>query len=107
LITLKVVGQQSLLLQQSKNGQRVLVDAIISGDTDGAAVIASGNTRKVIIKMCGFADTGDGKLIGPDGNEMDTESFLSVLIIYTGAGLTGCTSPCTVGQQELHYYLEL
>ena len=44
----------------------VLVDANISGTTDGALTIASGNTRKVIIKMCGFADTGAGKLIGPD-----------------------------------------
>ena len=65
----------------------VLVDANISGTTDGATVIASGNTRKVIIKMCGFADTGAGKLIGPDGNEMDTESFLSDLVIFTGNGL--------------------
>jgi hypothetical protein len=80
----------------------VLVDANISGTTDGAAVIASGNTRKVIIKMCGFADTGAGKLIGPDGNEMDTESFLSDLVVYTGAGLSvSATSPCTVGTGAL------
>jgi hypothetical protein len=80
----------------------VLVDAVISGTTDGAAVIASGNTRKVIIKMCGFADTGAGKLIGPDGNEMDTESFLSDLIIYTGAGLTvDASSPCAVSTGAL------
>jgi hypothetical protein len=39
------------------------------------------NVRKLIIKMCGFADTGAGKLIGPDGNEMDTESFLSDLVV--------------------------
>ena len=80
----------------------VLVDANISGTTDGATVIASGNTRKVIIKMCGFADTGAGKLIGPDGNEMDTESFLSDLIVYTGSGLTvAAGSPCTVSTGAL------
>jgi hypothetical protein len=80
----------------------VLVDANISGTTDGALTIASGNTRKVIIKMCGFADTGAGKLIGPDGNEMDTESFLSDLVVFTGDGLTvAAGSPCTVSTGAL------
>jgi hypothetical protein len=41
--------------------------------------------------MCGFADTGSGKLIGPDGNEMDTEAFLSDLHIIAGAGLDAAT----------------
>ena len=87
-------------IQKWTNG--LLVAANISGTTDGAAVIASGNTRKVIVKMCGFADTGAGKLIGPDGNEMDTESFLSDLVIFTGAGLTVSSgSPCTVSTGAL------
>jgi hypothetical protein len=40
------------------------------------------NYRKVLIIMSGFASDGAGKLIGPDGNPMDTESFLSDLTIY-------------------------
>jgi hypothetical protein len=43
--------------------------------------------RKVIIKMSGFSNSGAGKLIGPDGNEIDTETFLSDLVITKGAGL--------------------
>ena len=87
-------------IQKWTNG--LLVDANISGDTAGAATIPSGNTRKVIITMCGFADTGAGKLIGPDGNEMDTESFLSDLIIFTGAGLAvSSTTPCPVSTGPL------
>jgi len=39
------------------------------------------NTKKVIIGMSGFSSVGAGKLIGPDGQEMDTESFLSDLRI--------------------------
>jgi hypothetical protein len=53
------------------------------------------NVRKVIVKMCGFADSGAGKLIGPDGNEMDSEAFLSDLHIIKGNGLeaeSGCTN---------------
>jgi hypothetical protein len=60
------------------------------------------NVRKVIIKMCGFADSGAGKLIGPDGNEMDTESFLSDLIIFTGAGLSSqAGNPCPISTGPL------
>jgi hypothetical protein len=55
----------------------------------------TGNQRKLIIKMCGFADTGAGKLIGPDGNEMDSESFLSDLKIFTNlTAFSSSTTPC-------------
>jgi hypothetical protein len=71
------------------------------------ANVPSGNTRKVIIKLCGFANAGAGKLIGPDGNEMDTESFLSDLKIYGGAGLSASTTPCDVIQNASGQYLPL
>ena len=87
-------------IQQWYNGN--LQDAIISGDSAGSGVIVSGNTRKVIVKMCGFADTGAGRLIGPNGNEMDTEEFLSSLVIFTGSGLSVAEgSPCTVSSGPL------
>jgi hypothetical protein len=46
----------------------------IAGNTDL-------NFRKVLIVMSGFASNGAGKLIGPDGNPIDNESFLSDLTI--------------------------
>ena len=45
--------------------------------------------RKVLIAMSGFASDGAGKLIGPDGQPMDNEAFLSDLTIY---GVTGNTT---------------
>jgi len=51
------------------------------------------NVRKMIIKMCGFQDSGVGKLIAPDGSEIDSEAFLSDLHIIASTGLsadTGC-----------------
>jgi hypothetical protein len=61
---------------------------------------ATTNVRKVIIKMCGFANTGVGKLIAPDGNEIDTESFLSDLRVYAtaaqGSSPFSATTPCNV-----------
>ena len=45
-----------------------------------------GNYRKVLIALSGFASDGAGKLIGPDGQPMDNESFLSDLTIKGVAG---------------------
>jgi len=81
---------------------------IITGDTrvqvwsgseliDETTELNGATVRKVIIKMSGFANTGAGKLIGPDGNEIDTETFLSDLVITKGAGLAiSGTSACAV-----------
>jgi hypothetical protein len=71
------------------------------------AALTAGNTRKVIVKLCGFNNAGVGKLIGPDGNEMDTESFLSDLKIFGGAGLSASTTPCDVIQNSNSQYLPL
>jgi len=65
------------------------LEPIANGDLDGKIV------RKVIIEMCGFADTGAGKLIGPDGNEMDTESFLADLRIFANSS-TDINGACDV-----------
>ena len=42
--------------------------------------------RKVLVVMSGFASDGAGKLIGPDGQPMDNEAFLSDLTVYGAAG---------------------
>ena len=39
------------------------------------------NVRQVLVAMSGFSSAGAGKLIGPDGQEMDSEDFLSSLEI--------------------------
>ncbi len=46
----------------------------------------AGEYRKVLIKMTGFTGAGAGKLIGPDGQAMDNEAFLSGLEVYAVAG---------------------
>lgn len=47
-----------------------------------------GSLRNAIIEVTGFdtLNRSAGRLTGPDGNEMDTESFLASLIIVNGAG---------------------
>ena len=62
----------------------------VSADTQtvvwaGSQLVQSGyslgNYRKVLIAMSGFASAGAGQLIGPNGQPMDTEEFLTDLQI--------------------------
>jgi hypothetical protein len=53
------------------------------------------NIRKIIIAMSGFASDGAGKLIGPDGNEMDSEAFLSDLHIIANTPIFSAATGCT------------
>ena len=61
---------------------------------------ASGdNVRKVIVKLCGWnQQAGYGKLIGPDGMEVDSETFLSDLRIFAPVNTSSLTgeTPCNV-----------
>lgn len=43
---------------------------------------ADGSLRNVILKVTGFSSVNPGKLTGPDGNEMDSESFLASLKVF-------------------------
>ena len=58
------------------------------------AAYAETDYRKVLIVMSGFASDGAGKLIGPDGQPMDNEAFLSDLTVY-GVGTNVYTSANT------------
>jgi hypothetical protein len=51
----------------------------------GSSTTPAGGFRQVLVEMSGFQSDGAGKLIGPNGNEMDTEEFLSSLQVYSGA----------------------
>jgi hypothetical protein len=68
----------------------------------GDSLIPSGYSesdyRKVLIKLSGFANNGAGKLIGPDGQPMDNESFLADLTIK---GVS--TNPTTAANQNNPY----
>jgi hypothetical protein len=53
------------------------------------------NVRKVIVKLCGWQNIpGLGKLIGPDGHEVDSETFLSDLRLFANDDFLNEDSPC-------------
>jgi hypothetical protein len=50
-----------------------------------SAITGASSGANVILKITGFTKDGEGKLIGPNGNAMDTEEFLaSAVITHTG-----------------------
>jgi hypothetical protein len=55
-----------------------------NGVVTTAASIATGTTKSyVVLQLTGFNTGGEGKLIGPNGNEMDSEEFLASLQVTT------------------------
>ena len=80
-----------------------------SGNLQQFNYSASTEYRKVIIAMSGFNTSGAGKLIGPDGNEMDTETFLGGLTVQLNTtatagynnGFSGTSAGSTLGTGAL------
>jgi hypothetical protein len=59
--------------------------------TSGDTVDCNNNgLRSAIVALEGFSTSGAGKLIGPSGNEMDTEEFLASLELQPSADLACC-----------------
>lgn len=77
------------LFDYSKGAFTALTDTLQYVEwSNGELVAASfpgGNLRSILFALSGFSSAGAGKLIGPDGQEMDTEDFLSSLETYEGS----------------------
>jgi hypothetical protein len=74
------------LFDYSKGQYSSITATVVTVVWDSAGLLEpSGYTtsdyRKVLIAMSGFANAGAGKLIGPDGQPMDNEAFLSDLTV--------------------------
>ena len=78
------------LFDYSKGQYSSITATVVTVAWDADSLVPSAYTesdyRKVLIAMSGFASDGAGKLIGPDGQPMDNEAFLSDLTIKGAAG---------------------
>jgi hypothetical protein len=72
---------------------------IISGTTgiDPLTPFVAGSTKSMNLIVSGFSTTFEGKLVGPTGVPMDTESFLAGLKITSAANFT---APVPFGPSE-------
>jgi hypothetical protein len=67
------------------NGDAIVTFSNGVVSTVSAPTITGTSVSSVIIKFSGFTKDGQGKLIGPNGNVMDTEEFLaSATVSYSG-----------------------
>ena len=98
--TLYDLFYDDFLFDNSK-GQVHIKVGTLSGATinpDGSTTYTSGLTgvadaygsyRSAYAVVTGFNSYGAGKLVGPDGNEMDTEEFLASLKVVAKSAITG------------------
>jgi hypothetical protein len=72
-----------------------------SSGVESAFTGATGTSlSSVILKLTGFSKLGQGKLAGPDGNEMDTEEFLASLQVSSAQVQGGASLPFNVVTQK-------
>jgi hypothetical protein len=72
-----------------------------AGDAGSAVTYATGDTlSSVILKVTGFTKTGQGKLVGAMGNEMDTEEFLASLQVASAQVQSGASLPFNIVTQK-------
>jgi len=73
-----------------------------SAGAEGSAVVyATGDTlSSVILKVTGFTKAGQGKIVGANGNEMDTEEFLASLQVSSAQVQSGASLPFNIVTQK-------
>ena len=72
-----------------KVGEAKPVELQLDGTWAEVTSTFADDTRSMILEVTGFTSFNAGKLTGPDGNEMDTESFLASLKVVTNEALEG------------------
>ena len=80
------------LFDQSKGKIHVKLGALkevqltregVTEEVENRKLAFDGTVRNMLVELSGFSSVNAGRLIGPDGNEMDTEAFLASLKIVT------------------------
>ena len=57
--------------------------------SDFATFAGDDSIRNIMVKVTGFSKCGAGRLVGPDGNEMDAETFLASLKVVANKDIEG------------------
>jgi hypothetical protein len=72
-----------------------------TSDTQGQGAAATdGSLRYQTLRVTGFNSATPGRLIGPDGHEMDTEEFLASLRVYPTNAITTLTGTEIAGAND-------
>ena len=75
----------NLAIQKWTASARTMSQALLT-DTEVTSLTSTTSCLKsTIVRLTGFDTLGAGKMLGPNGNEMDSEEFLSSLTLWTTA----------------------
>ena len=84
----------NLQVQKWVPSARTLTAAVQGNNEVNSLTSSTSCVKTTILVVDGFQSAGNGKLIGPSGNEQDTEEFLSSFTLWTTANTT-CKSGST------------
>ena len=85
------------LFDRTKGGITTVGPVALQVVSGSAVSGAAGITQRILVKLTGFTTTNAGKLVGPAGVPMDTESFLMSLKIIANRDLVSALgSPYTI-----------
>lgn len=72
----------------------------VTGTLETYAQHNDGTIRNLMIEVSGFSSYNAGKLTGPDGNEMDTETFLASLKVVTKTAIAAVSGTAAFAMLE-------
>ena len=95
------------LFDQSKGKLHIKYgSAAVTDKFPAAKFVGDDSYRSVVLAVSGFSQVSKGRLIGADGNEMDTEAFLASLKVVTDGAITaseGTDFSTYEAGEEVHY----
>lgn len=77
-----------------------LTNTYVPAEVEDLVADENGTIREVTLKVTGFNSYNTGKLTGPDGNEQDTDEFLSSLKVITSEALASTEGSASFAQYE-------
>lgn len=72
----------------------------VTGTLETYAQHNDGTVRNLMLEVSGFSSYNAGKLTGPDGNEMDTETFLASLKVVTKTAIAAVSGTAAFAMLE-------
>lgn len=80
-------GKVTLKVAKAEKAELKMNGSWATGSGATVPLAFDGTARNLVLKVSGFNAFNAGKLTGPDGNEMDTEEFLSSMKVITKSAI--------------------
>lgn len=79
---------------------KITVDGFVPATLDDLVADENGTIRSAVLKVTGFNSYNTGKLTGPDGNEQDTDEFLSSMKVIAKSEIASVSGSASFAEFE-------